>query len=126
MSVLGEIAQAKGLDKVSYFNYVDTLQKALRDTTNALSANDRFTNKLKQTQEAQRYLAKSYELNRRLYKKGIQNYVDMLKTKIILDRININLNEDKLQQLITIVALYQQLAGGYKADEPMPVILSQK
>lgn len=126
MSVLGEIAQARGLDKVSYFNYVDTLQKALRDTTNALSANDRFTNKLKQTQEAQRYLAKSYELNRRLYKKGIQNYVDMLKTKIILDRININLNEDKLQQLITIVALYQELAGGYKADEPMPVILSQK
>ena len=49
MSVLGEIATAKGLDKVSYFYYIDTLQKALRDTTNALSANERFTNKLKHT-----------------------------------------------------------------------------
>lgn len=121
MSVLGDIATAKGLDKVSYFNYIDTLQKALRDTTNALSANERFTNKLKKTQEAQSYLAKSYELNRRLYKRGIQNYVDMLKTKIILDRININLNEDKLLQLLTIVTLYQELAGGYRADEPIPV-----
>ncbi|WP_226905454.1 hypothetical protein [Legionella antarctica] len=118
---MGEIANARGLDKVSYFNYVDTLQKALRDTTNALSANERFTNKLKQTQEAQHYLAKSYELNRRLYKQGIQNYVDMLKAKIILDRINITLNEDKLLQLITIVSLYQELAGGYRADEPLPV-----
>jgi multidrug efflux system outer membrane protein len=121
MSVLGEIATARGLDKVSYFNYVDTLQKALRDTTNALSANERFTNKLQQTQEAQRYLAKSYELNRRLYKRGIQNYVDMLKTKIVLDRININLNEDKLLQLLTIVSLYQELAGGYRAGEPLPI-----
>ncbi|MCL9684870.1 TolC family protein [Legionella maioricensis] len=121
MSVLGEIANARGLDRVSYFNYVDTLQKALRDTTNALSANERFTNKLKQTQEAQRYLAKSYELNRRLYKRGIQNYVDMLKTKIILDRININLNEDKLRQLLTVVSLYQELAGGYRANELLPI-----
>ncbi|WP_231865894.1 TolC family protein [Legionella fallonii] len=119
-SVLGEIAAAKGLDKVSYFNYIDTLQKALRDTTNALSANERFTNKLKRTQEAQKRLAKSYELNRRLYLRGIQNYIDMLRTKIALDRININLNEDKLIQLLTTVSLYQELAGGYKADEPLP------
>ena len=115
MSVLGEIALAKGLDKVSYFNYIDTLQKALRDTTNALSANQRYTNKFIMTQQSQRYLAKAYELNRRLYQQGIQNYVDMLKSKITLDRINISLNEDKLLQLISVVSLYQELAGGYKA-----------
>jgi outer membrane protein, multidrug efflux system len=115
LSVLGEIATAKGLDKISYFNYIDTLQKALRDTTNALSAHERFTSKLKVTQAAQRYLARAYELNRRLYNRGIQNYVDMLKSKIALDKVSINLNEDKLLQLISIVSLYQELAGGYKA-----------
>lgn len=117
LSVLGEIAKARGLDKVSYFNYIDTFQKVLRDTTNALSANDRLTNKLKHTEAAQRRLARAYNLNYRLYKRGIQNYVDTLTSKIALDKINIEVNQAKLQQLITIVNLYQELAGGYKTEE---------
>lgn len=42
MPVLGAVAKAKGVNKVSYYNYIDTLQKALRDTTNALSENERL------------------------------------------------------------------------------------
>ena len=117
LSVLGEIAKARGLNKASYYHYIDTLQKALQDTTNALTEHDRYTNKLHHTTHAQRHLAKAYDLNHRLYRRGIQNYVDTLKSKIVLDRININLNQDKLQQLLTIVYLYQQLAGGYRADK---------
>lgn len=121
LAVLGEIAKARGLDKVSYYSYIDTLQKALRDTTNALSAHDRFTNKLQQTTHAQQHLAKAYDLNDRLYKRGIQNYVETLKSKVTLDRMNINLNQDKLLQLVTIVTLYQEMAGGYLADKPLLV-----
>ncbi len=116
-SALGEIAKAKGLDKVSYYNYINTLQKVLRDTTNALSANNRLTNKLLETESSQTHLAKAYDLNDRLYKRGIQSYMDTLNSKIALDRMNINVNQDKLQQLITIVNLYQELAGGYKAHK---------
>jgi len=116
-SALGEIAKAKGLDKVSYYNYIETLQRALRSSTNALSANYRLTNKLMQTESAQAHLAKSYNLNLQLTKRGIQSVMDTLKSKIALDRININVNQDKLQQMITIVNLYQELAGGYKAGE---------
>ncbi|WP_232220557.1 hypothetical protein [Legionella tunisiensis] len=64
-------------------------------------------------------MAKAYDLNSRLYQRGIQNYVETLKSKILLDKMNINLNQDKLQQLITVVKLYQELAGGYRADEPV-------
>ncbi len=117
MSAFGEIAKARGLDKVSYFNYVDTLQKALRDTTNALSANQRLTEKLTQTESATAHLAKAYNLNQRLYQKGIQSYLSTLSSKIAWDRIQINLNQDKLQQLLTIVNLYQEVAGGYKSGE---------
>ena len=117
MPVLGEIAKARGLNKVSYFNYINTLQKALRDTTNALASHDRFTNKLQQTIYSQQHQSRAFELNYRLYKRGILNYFDMLKSKIMLDRVNINLNQDKLRQLETIVNLYQEVAGGYKADE---------
>jgi multidrug efflux system outer membrane protein len=118
MPVLGEIAKARGLNKESYFNYIDTLQKVLRDTTNALSSHDRLTNKLNQTIRAQQNLAKAYDLNYRLYHRGIQNYFNMLTSKIKLDRVNIKLNQDKLQQLVAIVKLYQELAGGYRVDEP--------
>jgi outer membrane protein TolC len=117
MSALGEIAKAKGLNKVSYYNYVDVLQKALRDTTNALSANSRLNNKLQQTTVATQHLTKAYDLNQRLYQQGIHSVMDTLHSKIALDRINIALNQDKLQQLITVVNLYQELAGGYKVGE---------
>ncbi|HAT8859186.1 TPA: TolC family protein [Legionella pneumophila] len=115
MPVLGAVAKAKGVNKVSYYNYIDTLQKALRDTTNALSENERLTNKLKQTASAQKHLAKAYNLNDRLYQTGIQSYIETLNSKISLDKINISLNQDKLQELLSIVRLYQELAGGYRA-----------
>lgn len=115
LSVLGEISKAKGLDKASYFNYVDTLQKALRDATNALSANERLSNKLKQTELSAQHVSKAYVLNKHLYQRGIQNYIDLLKSKIALDKVRIDLNRDKLRQLLSIVNLYQELAGGYKA-----------
>ena len=121
LSALGEIDKAKGLDKVSYYNYIDTLQKALRNSTNALSANYRLTNKLQQTESAQQQLAKSYNLNERLFQRGIQSKMDTLKSKIALDRIQINVNQDKLQQLLTIVNLYHELAGGYKNGESAEV-----
>lgn len=121
LSALGEIDKAKGLDKVSYYNYIDTLQKALRNSTNALSANYRLTNKLQQTESAQQQLAKSYNLNERLFQRGIQSKMDTLKSKIALDRIEINVNQDKLQQLLTIVNLYHELAGGYKNGESAEV-----
>ena len=115
-SVLGEIAKARGLNNVSYFNYVDVLQKALRDTTNALTEHERITNKFKQTLDAQRHIAKAYLLNQHLYHRGIQNYVDTLLSKVTLDRMNINVNHDKLQQLLTLVNVYQEVAGGYRAN----------
>ncbi len=117
MSALGAIAKAKGLEKVSYYNYIDTLQKALRDTTNAISANERMANKFKQSQKSGEHLAKAYDLNNNLYKKGIQSYMDTLNSKIAFDRMQININQDKLQQLVTVVRLYQELAGGYKSFE---------
>jgi outer membrane protein TolC len=116
-SALGEIAKARGLDKVSYYHYIDTLQKALRDTTNALANNEHLNNKLQQTIHAQQRLAKAYDLNWRLYQRGIENYLETLKNKIVLDKINIDVNQDKLQQLISMVRLYEELAGGYKEGQ---------
>jgi outer membrane protein TolC len=115
-STLGEIDKAKGLNQISYYKYIDTLQKALRDSTNALSANFRFTNKFYRTESAMKSINKKYDLQYSLYNKGIISKLDTLQTKLELDRIKITLNQDKLQQMITTVNLYYELAGGYKEE----------
>jgi outer membrane protein TolC len=77
-SALGDIDKAKGLDKISYYHYIETLQNALKETTNALSANYRLTKRYNQTESAQRQLTKAYNLNDRLYKRGIQSNLELL------------------------------------------------
>lgn len=116
-SVLGDIARSKGLNKESYYYYIDTLLTVLKNTTNALSSYDHLTKKLQDTRKARRRIAKAYDLNNRLYRTGIQSYSAMLTSKIALDKINIRLNQDKLQQLLSIVRLYEELAGGYACDQ---------
>ena len=115
MSAFGAIATARGLDKVAYFNYINTLQKALRDASNAIAANEYLTTKLLTTEAAAAHLAKAYNLNERLSATGVQSYLASLESKVAFDRIKISVNQDKLQQLITVVNLYQELAGGFKA-----------
>lgn len=117
MSALGEIAKAEGLNKVAYYNYLDVLQKALRNTTNALSAHTKISNKLIQVESSTQHLQKAYQLNDRLYRRGISSKLSTLESRIAWDQARINQNQTQLQQLITLVNLYQELGGGYKASE---------
>ena len=63
MSALGSIAQARGIDKVAYYKYIDVLRSALRDTSNALSANAELSLKLKNSESAVQHQAQVYKLN---------------------------------------------------------------
>lgn len=121
MSALGAIAKAEGLNKVAYYNYLDVFQKALRNTTNALSAHAKITTKLTQAESAVQHLHQAYQLNEQLYQRGINSKLSTLDSKIVWDQIQIKQNQTRLQQLITVVNLYQELAGGYKSSESTPV-----
>ena len=70
---------------------------------------------MKQTTQSVKHLEKAYQLNIALYQQGIQTYVDTLNSKITLDKMYINQNQDQLLQLLAVVRLYQELAGGYRA-----------
>lgn len=120
MSALGAIAKSEGLNKVAYYNYMDVFQKALRNTTNALSAHAKITAKLTQVESSVEHLHKAYQLNQQLYQRGISSKLSTLDSKIVWDQIQIKQNQTRLQQLITVVNLYQELAGGYKSAESAP------
>jgi outer membrane protein, multidrug efflux system len=113
LSNFGAWDKAKGLGKVTYYKYIDTLRKVLRDVDNGLSAHEYYTARLTETEQAKNHLQKSYQLKHALYQEGIVSYSRQLDEKIKLDRMRVEVNQRKLDQLMTIVSLYQDLAVGY-------------
>lgn len=116
-SVYGQLDQAKGLNKASYYHYTDTLRKVMRDVNNDLSAHDLYSKRFNVTTDARNDTKRAYDLNNSLYKKGIISYMQLLQDKIKLDNLNILVNKSKAEQFITIVNLYQDLAGGYNYNK---------
>ncbi len=112
-SVYGQIDKAKGLNKASYYRYTDTLRKVMRDVNNDLSAHDLYTKRFDTTESAENDTKHVYSLNNSLYKRGIISYMQLLQSKIKLDNLAILVNKSKAEQFVTIVNLYQDLAGGY-------------
>ncbi|OGV25780.1 MAG: hypothetical protein A3F18_05550 [Legionellales bacterium RIFCSPHIGHO2_12_FULL_37_14] len=114
--VLGEIEKATGQRNMAYYAYLDTLQKILQDTTNALSAHDRLSHQLLDTVNSRKHYAKIYKLNLALTKQGIQSNIKTLQTKLLLHKKKIAVNHDKLQSMLAVIKLYQELGGGYHAS----------
>ncbi len=113
LSTFGELDKVRGLNKAAYYRYVNTLRQALRDVNNDLSSHEQFTHRLKETTEAEHHTKEVYNLNLALYEQGIISYQELLKPKIEYDEILVLLNRHKLQQLFTIIKLYQDMALGY-------------
>jgi outer membrane protein TolC len=120
-SVYGEIAKNKGLNKASYYRYTDTLLRVLRDVNNDLSAHDLYTKRLDYLLTAEQHTQKVFNFNNDLYQRGIISYLALIEERILLHELAIEVNQYKLDQFMTIVNLYQDLAVGYNyrpdADE---------
>ncbi len=112
-SAFGEIAKTKGLNKASYYRYTDTLLRVMRDVNNDLSAHDLYTQRLNDLLIAQEHTQQVYDLNHDLYQRGIISYQALIKERILIDETAIEVNQYKLDQFMTIVNLYQDLAVGY-------------
>lgn len=113
-SVYGQMDKAKGLNKASYYRYTDTLRNVFREVNNDLSAHDLYTQRFVDIADAKNHEQRIYDLNEQLYKRGIKSYMALLKSKVKLDSLAIEVNQSKLEQFITIVDLYQALGGGYQ------------
>lgn len=113
LASIGELDKFRGINKAAYYRYIKTLRKALRDVNNDLSAHDLYTQRLDKTVAAKQHYQQAYQLSDDLYQRGIISYLDLLEEKIKLDKLSILVNEHKLDQTLTIVNLYQDLALGY-------------
>lgn len=113
-AVFGEIGALKGIAKEAYFGYVDTVRKALQEVANDLSAHQTANARYQDIQRAYRAAKERYDLDMTLYKQGIQPYDLIVKDKIDLDKVALEVNAIKLVQMMSLVNLYQDLGGGYQ------------
>ncbi len=112
LSTFGSLDKAKGLNKASYFRYQQAVRKALKEVDDDLSAHDYFSRRFHHTQKAEQHFGHAYALNEALHEKGVISHATLLQEKIKLYRIKMKLNQHKLNQLLTIVRLYQDLGVG--------------
>lgn len=117
-STFGEIEAQKGAYQAQVYRYIQTVRKILKDVDNDFSANRQYSSNYQSTQQAWKDLAEKYKLQQGLYQTGIMSYTQLLNNKIQLDNLALTVNQAKLQQAITVVNLYQDLAGGYKYRKP--------
>ena len=109
----GEWEKSRGFAKAAYYHYVDTLRKILRDVDSDLATHAHLTERLDDTIRSKNHQKTAYTLKNALYHEGIISYSKLLNEKIKYDEIQITVNQHKIEQLISIVTLYQDLAVGY-------------
>ncbi|MDF1757192.1 MAG: TolC family protein [Legionellaceae bacterium] len=109
----GELEKSRGIARAYYYRYLDTFRKVLRDINNDLSANELYSERLEHTVLAKNNLSKDYDLHHSLCSEGIISSLSLLEKKTKLDEIKITVNQHKIDQLMTIVTLYQDMAVGY-------------
>ena len=116
MGLYAEEDKAKAGYYSAYYNYVQTVRTAFSQVDNGLSSRDSLD---KISAEQQIALAKAqqmYQLGLVQYNQGSSSYSDTVGFKLNIDNAKSALNQTKMQQMSSIVNLYQVLGGGYLAE----------
>ena len=112
MEVFAGIAQAKGKKYAAYHNYIKTVRNAFAEVDNALSQHASIDQSYDQQYIAAQKAKEQYHVAKNQYQQGAISYADTLAAKLNFDYMQANLNQAKMQQMRSIVNLYQVFAGG--------------
>ena len=115
-SALGTIKSAKGAYYTSYYNYIYTIRNAFAQVDNGLSGHQKITDSYMAESKVYNSTKIAYELSVDNFKQGLYSELQELDSKVTMDNAAITLASLKLQQLQSIVNLYQALAGGYNVN----------
>ncbi len=122
MGLYAEKDKAKAGYYSTYYNYVQTVRNAFAQVDNGLSNNDSLNKIELQQQLALTKAQELYHLAMNQYQQGAAAYSYTVEMKLNIDYALINLNQVKIQQMNSIVNLYQVLGGGYLAESSLTQI----
>lgn len=116
-SVFGAINTNSALFRASLAQYKFAVNTALHEVDNALAANNALNQKMLSDTAAYSSLESSIQVKQAMLKRGLTTYMIVKTFSLEQDLLAIDLTQTKLQQLISLVNLYQSLGGGYQYNE---------
>lgn len=105
---------AKAQQEQSLLNFKQTLLVAGGEVSNALYAYHAETEKFEYRQKEVEALRNAETNSEELLKNGYANYLDLLTARQSALNAELNVIDSKLQQLLTVVDLYEALGGGWR------------
>ena len=112
-SALGKMAASKGAYHAKIAEFKKTVRQILKEVDNDYSANRRMDQQFQNISRAEKDYRHKYQLQQGLVKTGLMSYKELIQNKIYLDSLALSSNQAKLQLAMSLVLLYQDLAGGY-------------
>ncbi|HAT8180560.1 TPA: TolC family protein [Legionella pneumophila] len=112
-NTLGKVSASKGVYHAKMAEYIKTIRLILKEVDNSFSANKRMREQFLSYWHAQEDYQRKYKLQNGLLKTGLMSYKELLESKIYLDNLALSTNQAKLELAMSLVMLYQDLAGGY-------------
>ena len=116
LPIFAQIKGAKARDKEHYLRYRDTIKQALRDVANDFAAFVAYSAQLHNNAAALVDARQQCQMVSVRYKHGLEDSLASLKCILTVDELVLTINHNKLEQLIALVTLYQDLAGGYSGS----------
>ncbi|MCW8425795.1 TolC family protein [Legionella anisa] len=111
-SIFGQIITSKAIFNRSLAEYNNVIQNALRLIANSIAANQKLMVKYHEDALSLASLKKKYQLQQELYRKGLISHNDLLYSRIEISQRDYELTVSKLEQLISVISLYEELAAG--------------
>lgn len=105
---------AKAQQEQSLLNFKKILLVAGSEVSNALYAYNAETEKYEYRKNEVEALRAAESNSEELLKNGYANYLDLLTARESALNAELNIIENKLQQLLSVVDLYEALGGGWK------------
>ncbi|MCX7114533.1 MAG: TolC family protein [Gammaproteobacteria bacterium] len=107
-----QIKAAKAGYNATYFTYIQTLKAAFADVDNSLTNQQKMNAALSYQVKALQAYQRGYTLALARYKAGAKDERDLVTAQVNVDSARLAVNLAKMQQLDSIVQVYQSLAGG--------------
>ena len=113
LPLFAQIKASKATYKMQYIKYIVVVRAALRDVANDLSAYTTYSNQLRNNLSALASKKRNCHLVKQRFRHGLTNNIELIQCQINIKQFELVTNKNKLEKMIAIINLYQDLAGGY-------------
>jgi len=116
LGLYADVDKAKGGYYAAYYNYIQTVRNAFAQVDDGLSKHDSLNKQYKIQEAGYQKAQNMYTIGQKQYKQSAISLANTVGFKLNIDYTKAGLNQLKIQQLNSIVNMYQVLGGGYNVD----------